>query len=127
MDLQSSLGRFIESTGSEFMPEVAAALIELLEADAVEPIQQPGSPVSAEEIAERLENRLERVRRKRDDAPEGLDLIEDAVAHLRASESDVLAPWSFEDGDGIRWFVLSRGEDVVACYTTAAFVESDSA
>jgi hypothetical protein len=127
MDLQSmhtSLGRFIESTSSELMPEAAAALLELLESDAVEPINHPGSPVSAEDVAERLENRLERLRRKRDDL-DGLDLIEDAVAHLRAFDDNLLAPWTFEDGDGIRWFVLSHGDEVVACYTSAPFVETD--
>jgi hypothetical protein len=126
MDLTSSLGRFIESTSSEYMPEAAATLLELLEADAVEPIGQPGHPISAEEMAERLETRLERLRRKRDDAPEGLDLIEDAVAHLRAHESDVLAPYTFEDGEGVRWFVLSRGDEVVACYTSAPFIEAET-
>lgn len=125
MDLQNSLGRFIESSSSAHMPDAAATLLELIEADAVEPIGQPGSPVSAEEMAERLENKLERLRRRRDDAPEGLDLIEDAVAHLRAHDSDLLAPWTFEDGEGVRWFVLSRGDEIVACYTSAPFIEAD--
>src|SRR5438552_5788236 len=102
MDMHSSLGRFIESTSSEYMPEAAATLLELLEADAVEPIGQPGSPVSAEEMAERLESKLQKLRKRRDDSPEGLDVIEDAVAHLRAHESDILAPWTFEDGEGVR-------------------------
>jgi hypothetical protein len=126
MDLTNSLGRFIESCSSAHMPEAAATLLELLEADAVEPIGQPGNPVLAEDMAERLETKLERLRRKNDDVPEGVDLIEDAVAHLRAHESDVLAPWTFEDGEGVRWFVLSRGDEVVACYTSAPFIEAET-
>jgi hypothetical protein len=124
MHIETSLGRFIESSGSEYMPEAAATLLELIEADAVEPLNQPGSPIAAEEMADRLETRLERMRRRAHE-PEGLDLIEDAVAHLRAHESDIVSPWTFEDGDGIRWFVLSLGDEVVACYTSAPFVETD--
>jgi hypothetical protein len=125
MDLQNSLGRFIESSSSAYMPDAAATLLELIESDAVEPIGQPGNPVSAEEMAERLESKLQKLRKRRYDAPEGLDLIEDAVAHLRAHDSDLLAPWTFEDGEGVRWFVLSRGEEIVACYTSAPFIEAD--
>lgn len=125
MDLQNSLGRFIERSSSEYMHEAAATLLELLESDAVEPIGQPGNPVVAEEMAERLENKLQKLRKRRDDPPQGLDLIEDAVAHLRAHDCDVLAPWTFEDGEGVRWFVLSAGEEVVACYTSAPFIEAD--
>jgi hypothetical protein len=62
--------------------------------------------------------------RRRDEPPEGLDVIEDAVAHLRAHD-DVVAPFTFEDGEGIRWFVLASGEEVVACYTSEPFIESD--
>lgn len=105
------------------MAEVASSLLELLEADAVEVVGSPGKPVPAEDVAERLETRLEKVRR-RDDPPEGLDVIEDAVAHLRAHD-DTVAPFTFEDGDGVRWFVLASNDDVVACYTSAPFMEAD--
>ena len=127
MSLQDSLGRFIESSPSEFMPGAAAQLLELIEADEVEPIGQPGTPVIADEIAERLENRLERIRNRGDSELEGLELIEDAVAQLRAHDSSNLAPWTFEDSDGVRWFVLkdSDSDDVIACYTSAPFVEVD--
>src|SRR5262245_24381813 len=122
MDLHISLSRFLESAPPGTMHEVASSLLELIEADAVEPLGL-GRPVASEEIAERLETRLERVRR-RDEQPEGLDVIEDAVAHLRAYD-DLVAPMTFEDGEGIRWFVFASGEDVVACYTSAPFVEAD--
>ncbi len=127
VDLHSSLGRFVESSPSEHMPSAAAQLLELLEADEVEPIRTPGASVVAEEIAESLESRLQRLRRRSDDMPNGLDLIEDAVAHLRAQDSTVLAPWTFEDSDGIRWFVLAdeSSDDVIACYTSAPFIEAD--
>src|SRR5262249_36174583 len=81
MDLQRNLSKFVEANADGTMSEVASNLIELLEADAVEVIGAPGRPIASEEIAERLETRLERVR-KRDSEPEGLDVIEDAVAHL---------------------------------------------
>lgn len=127
MNLHDSIGRFIDTTASEYMPEVASQLLELLEADEVEALGNPGDPVSADEIADRLENRVQRIRRRSDDVPEGLDLIEDAVAHLRSCESQMLAPWTFEDGDGIRWFILADGRNnVVACYTSAPFVEADA-
>lgn len=125
MDLSRSLGRFIETSTSELMPAAAATLLELLESDAVEPLSTPGRPVPAGEVAERLETRVDRLRRRLDDLPEGIELIEDAVAHLRVHENDMVAPWTFEDSDGIRWFVLSRGDDVVACYTSAPFVDQD--
>jgi hypothetical protein len=125
MDLHTSLGKFIESSAANAMHDTAATLLELLEADAVEPLGQ-ASHVPAEEMAERLETKLQKLRRRAsDDPPEGLDVIEEAVAHLRAHDDEV-APFVFEDGEGIRWFVLSSGEDVVACYTSAPFVETDS-
>ena len=123
MDLQRNLSKFVEANTEGTMSEVASSLIELLEADAVEVIGAPGKPIASEEIAERLETRLERVRR-RDSEPEGLDVIEDAVAHLRAHD-DIVAPFTFEDGEGVRWFVLASGDDVVACYTSAPFLEAD--
>jgi hypothetical protein len=122
MNLHQTLSQFVESSDSG-MGEVASSLLELLEADALEPISTPGKPIPAEELADRLETRLEKVRR-RDDPPDGLDVIEDAVAHLRAHD-DVVAPFTFEDGEGVRWFVLASGEDVVACYTSAPFIEAD--
>jgi hypothetical protein len=128
MSLQDSLGRFIESSSSEHMPVAAAHLLELIEADEVEPIGQPGSSVVAEEIAERLESRLERMRTRGEEATEGFELIEDAVAQLRAYDTSDLAPWTFEDSEGIRWFVLRdpESDEVIACYTSAPFVESDA-
>jgi hypothetical protein len=122
MDLHQTLSQFVESSDSG-MGEIASSLLELLEADAVEVIGSPGKPIAAEEVADRLETRLEKVRR-RDDPPEGLEVIEDAVAHLRAHD-DVVAPFTFEDGEGVRWFVLASGNDVVACYTSAPFIEAD--
>ncbi len=46
--IQDSLGRFLENSGSEPMNDVAGQLLELLEADEVEPVGT-GEPVSAEE------------------------------------------------------------------------------
>lgn len=123
MDLHRTLSQFAETNSNGTMGEVASSLLELLEADAVEVVGAPGRQVEAEEVADRLETRLEKVRR-RDDPPDGLDVIEDAVAHLRAHD-DLVAPFTFEDGDGIRWFVLASGDDVVACYTSAPFLEAD--
>ena len=125
MELQDSLSRFVESSSSDFMPDAASELLELLESDAVEPLTAPGKELSAEEVAERLEQRVDRIRRRHDGGVDGLDLIEDAVAHLRARDHDGVVPWTFEDGDGVRWFVLSNEQDVVACYTSRAFMEAD--
>ncbi len=109
------------------MPNAASELLELLEAEEVEALDHPGTPVAAEEAAERLESRLERLRKRADHEPEGITLIEDAVASLRANDGVVVTPWTFEDGEGVRWFVLASDEDeeVIACYTSAAFVEAD--
>lgn len=123
-EIATSLNRFIERSSSEYMPEAAAQLLDLLEADEVEPLGE-GKAVPAEELADRLENRVSKLRRRSDDAPEGLDLIEDAVAHLRAHEDAMVAPWAFEDSEGIRWFVLSHEDEVVACYTSKPFIEAD--
>jgi hypothetical protein len=124
--IQDSLGRFLENSGSEPMNDVAGQLLELLEADEVEPVGNPGDPVSAEEIAERLETRLARLRKRSDAEVEGLGQIEDAVAYLQANDDTKLVPWTFEDSDGIRWFVLAdEDDDIVACYTSAPFVEAD--
>jgi hypothetical protein len=123
--IQDSLGRFLENSGSEPMNDVAGQLLELIEADEVEPVGT-GDPVAAEEIAERLENRLSRLRKRSDAEVEGLSMIEDAVAYLQANDDTKLVPWTFEDSDGIRWFVLAdEDDDVVACYTSAPFVEAD--
>ena len=62
MDMHDSLARFIEDSVSDHMPGAASALLELLEADEVEPLGQPGDSVMAEEVAERLEQRLEKLR-----------------------------------------------------------------
>jgi hypothetical protein len=127
MDMHDSLARFIEDSASDHMPRAASTLLELLEADEVEPLGQPGDALMAEEVAERLEQRLEKVRKRADKLPDGVALIEDAIAHLRAHDGVEVEPWSFEDSDGIRWFVLASSEDeeVIACYTTAPFIESD--
>lgn len=127
MDMHDSLARFIEDSAADHMPAAAANLLELLEADEVEPVAQPGDSVMAEDLAERLEKRLEQVRRRSDKLPDGVALIEDAIAHLRANDGVEVEPWTFEDSDGVRWFVLATidEEDVVACYTTAPFIEAD--
>jgi len=124
MELLDSLHRFVERSSSDLMPDAASELIELLEADAVEPLQTPGRVISAEEVAERLEQRLDRMRR-RDEEVDGLELIEEAVGHLRMHDREDVAPWTFEDGEGIRWFVLAGESDVIACYTSRPFVETD--
>ena len=125
--MQESLARFIEDSAADHMPEAASALLELLEADEVEPLGQPGDAVMAEELAERLEQRLERIRKRSDKLPDGVPLIEDAIAHLRANDGVEVEPWSYEDSDGVRWFVLATTDDehIVACYTTAPFIEAD--
>lgn len=115
MDVVDSLSRFIEDTPSELMPDVASQLVELLEADEVEPLASPGDPVLAEDLADRLEAQLEKARDKLPGAG-GARLLEDAVNHLRAAEGLTLEPWSFEDGAGVRWFVLVEDDEVVACY-----------
>ena len=127
MDMHESLARFIEDSAADHMPTAAANLLELIEADEVEPLAQPGEAVLADELAERLEQRLEKVRRRSDKLPEGVAVIEDAIAHLRANDGVEVEPWSFEDSDGVRWFVLATAddEDIVACYTTAPFIEAD--
>lgn len=125
MDLADGLGRFVESSGSRRMPEAASRLLELLEADEVEPLDQPGAAILAEDLAERLETRLDKLRRRADVLPDGIDLIEDAVAHLRAADGETVHPWTFEDGEGIRWFVLASEDEVIACYTSEPFVEAD--
>jgi len=126
MNVVISLSRFIEDTASEHMPEAASQLLELLESDEVEPLGAPGTPVLAEEVADRLEGQLQRSKGPLNGAAQAARLIEDAVQHLRAAEGETLEPWSFEDSDGVRWFVLAnQDEDVVACYSSAAFVETD--
>ena len=120
------LVRFVERSPAGQMRDAVSELLDLIEAEAVEPLGTAGKAVAAEDIAERLETKVERIRRSGDD-PEGLELVEDAVAHLRAYEDEVVAPWAFEDGDGIRWFVLATKEaEVVACYTSRPFVESET-
>lgn len=126
MDVVVSLSRFIEDSGSEHMPDAARALVELLESDEVEPLGAPGDPVLAEDVADRLESQLSRRRSAINGAAGAARVVEDAVHHLRAAEGETLEPWSFEDSDGVRWFVLANDEeDVVACYTSAAFVRAD--
>ncbi len=127
MELTDGLHRFIEHSSSDLMLDLASELLDLLESDAVEPLSSPGRALRCEEVAERLEQRVDRIRRKREDGIDGLDAIEDAVAHLRARESELVAPWTFEDGEGIRWFVLHNEDDdeVVACYTSRPFVEAE--
>ncbi|MEL6187552.1 MAG: hypothetical protein AAFU79_23275 [Myxococcota bacterium] len=127
MDMNESLGRFIEESAADHMPAAAATLLELLESDEVEPLAQPGDSVMAEEVAEQLEQRLDKIKRRSDKLPEGVALIEDAIAHLRANDGIEVEPWSYEDSNGVRWYVLASSdeEDVVACYTTAPFIEAD--
>jgi len=124
MELEDKLTRFLESSSSDPMHEVATQLLELIENDAVEPLG-PGRFLPAEEAADRLEQRMERILRRADERIDGLELIEDAVAHLRARESDMVAPLTFEDSDGVRWFVLAGRDDIVACYTSRPFIEAD--
>lgn len=125
--MQESLARFFEDSADERMRGAASELLELLEGDEVEPLSQPGDPVMAEDHADRLEQRLEKLRRRGDKAPTGTALLEDAVSHLRAHEGIELEPWTYEDSSGVRWVVLTSTEDeeVVACYHTGAFVEAD--
>lgn len=127
MDLNSSLGNFIESHARGAMNEAASQLLELLAADEVETLGAGGRPVSAEDLADRLEAKVERLRKQRDDEPEGLELIEETLVQLRASEGALIVPWTLEDGDGLRWFVLADdNQQVVACYTNAPFVEVET-
>lgn len=127
MDMLESLEAFIDRSGRASSPSAASQLLELLEAEEVEALEQPGRPLTAEEAADRLESRLERLKKRNDREPEGITLIEDAVASLRANDGLVVRPWTFEDGEGVRWYVLADDEDeeVIACYTSAAFVEAD--
>ena len=87
----------------------------------------PGAAIYAEDAADQLDTKLQKLRRRSDDTPEGLRFIEEAIAHLRARDGDRLHPWTFEDGDGVRWFVLADRDDgeVVACYSTEPFIEAD--
>jgi len=125
MNMLERLNRFLEDTASEHMPDAAARLVELLEADEVEPLGDRGKLVAAEDLADRLEDRMRKVRRRNDHA-EGMEVVEDAVAQLRASDGVRVAPFAFEDGDGIRWFVLAdEQDDVIACYTSEPFVEAE--
>ncbi|MEO1336859.1 MAG: hypothetical protein AAFV29_14525 [Myxococcota bacterium] len=126
MDIKDSLSRFIESAVSDTMGEAASQLLELVEEDEVEPIGAPGDAIASETLAERLENRLSKLRKRSDRLPDGIELIEDAVATLRTNDGLTLYPWSFEDSDGIRWFVLAdEDEEVIVCYTSAPFIEAD--
>jgi hypothetical protein len=127
MDLHSSLGQFVESRASGPMNEAASQLLEMLASDEVETLGAGGRPVAAEDLADRLEAKVERLRRQRDDEPEGLELIEETLNQLRASEGELIVPWTLEDSDGVRWFVLADAEQqVVACYTNAPFVEVET-
>jgi hypothetical protein len=124
--IEESLGKFIEKSASPYMPDAAAELLELIEGDAVEPLGTPGQQVQAEDLADRLEAKLQQVMRKSDDPPQGVDLLEDAIAHLRTFDGVTLAPFTYEDGAGIRWFVLTDDDkNIVACYTSAPFVEAE--
>ena len=123
--LSDSLNRFIEDSASDYMPDAASELLDLIESDSVEPLGNPGRSLRAEEVAERLEQRIDRIRLRGDESVDGLSLIDDAVAHLRAREADMVDPWKFEDGEGIRWFVLANQGDVIACYNSRPFIEAD--
>ncbi len=127
MDMHESIARFLESSSSDAMQKSAATLLELMESDEVEPIDTPEDTVAAEDLAERLERRLEKLRRRGEKLPDGAAAIEDAVTYLRAHDGAQLERWSYEDGDGVRWFLLANDEDeeVVACYSDAPFVEAD--
>jgi hypothetical protein len=127
MDIYESLGTFIDRSGSAYMPDAAGQLLELMELEEVEPLEQPGAAVQAEDAADRLEARLERLRKRSDRLPSGTNLIEDAVTHLRAAEGVTVVPWTYEDADGVRWFVLTSEDDdeIIACYSSAPFVEAE--
>lgn len=126
INIEENLARFIEKSASPYMPDAAAELLELIEGDAVEPLGTPGQAVPAEDLADRLEAKLQKVLKKSDDPPEGVDLLEDAIAHIRTCDGAMLAPFTYEDGAGIRWFVLAdEDRNVVACYTSAPFVEAE--
>ncbi len=124
--MQDNLNRFIEYTASDHMPKAASQLLDLLESDEVEPLHQPGEEILAEDLADKLEIRVDRIRNRGGRAPTGLRIIEDAIAHLRARDGENLLPWSYEDSEGSRWFILADDdEEVIACYSTAPFVEAD--
>lgn len=126
MDIAHSLTRFVEHSPSDAMPEVASQLLELLESDEVETIGARGRALPAEELAEKLESKLEKVKERGTVEAEDLALIEDAVAHLRANEDTLVASMTFEDSEGTRWFVLTDQDgEIVACYTSRPFVEAD--
>lgn len=126
MDIAHSLTRFVEHSPSDAMPEVASQLLELLESDEVETIGARGRALPAEELADKLESKLDRVRERGTAEAEDLALIEDAVAHLRANEDTPVASMTFEDSEGTRWFVLTdQTGEIVACYTSRPFVEAD--
>ncbi len=126
MDIQECLSRFIDSAVSDTMGQAASQLLELLEEDEVEPIGTPGDAISSDVLAEQLDGKLSKLRKRSDDLPEGIELIEDAVATLRTNDGLTLYPWSFEDSDGIRWFVLAdEDEEAIVCYTSAPFIVAD--
>ncbi|MCA9552465.1 MAG: hypothetical protein KC933_20695 [Myxococcales bacterium] len=127
MDMHESLGSFIDHSGSTHMPDAAGQLLELLEADEVEALDSPGTALMAEDAADRLEARLERIKKRGGRMPPGTRLIEDAVTHLRANEGVEVTPWTYEDGEGVRWFVLTSEEDdeIIACYSSAPFVDAE--
>ena len=126
MDISHSLTRFVEHSPSDAMPEIASQLLDLIESDEVETIGARGRATPAEELAEKLETRLEKVKERSSVNAEDLALIEDAVAHLRANEDALVSSMTFEDSEGTRWFVLTNNEgDIVACYTSRPFVEAD--
>ncbi len=92
----------------------------------METIGSRGRALPAEELAEKLETKLEKVKERSSVDAEDLALIEDAVAHLRANEDVLVASMTFEDSEGTRWFVLTDEDgEIVACYTSRPFVEAD--
>ncbi len=125
--LFESLGRFAERAKGRAMEDTANQLIDLLDTDAVEPVRMPGGFANAEDLADRLEARVQKVLRRADEPPEGIEVVEEAVAYLRAHDGTAVASFAFEDGDGVRWFVLTdQKHRVLACYTSAPFMVDET-
>ena len=127
MQINEFLTKLIEDSSADNMPKAASELLELVEADEVEPLGQPGETRLAEEIASGLETKLEQLKKRRSTLPRSAAAVEEAVSYLRANEGLEISPWSFEDSNGIHWFVLVAEEDeddVIACYNTAPFSDA---
>lgn len=123
MDLRELLAGFAEDTSATHMQEAATQLIDLLDEDLLEPIHTPGEPILAEELANRLERRVEQVRRRGGEVS-GIALLDEALAHLRANDGSTLSPYSYEDSEELRWVVLvDEDDEILACYHNGPFIE----